>query len=171
VVLHIKACHVIKSVTRKVLERITIRPMNEGDLDAVLAIETVSFPSPWGRILFLGELNSGLSFPMVAVDVEARVVGYICPMLVIDEGHILNVAVHPDYRGRGIGRMLVERVLADCRSQDAEFVSLEVRPSNTVAIALYSDLGFTVTGRRKAYYENGEDALMMEYIFKRPEEE
>ncbi|HKZ17056.1 MAG TPA: ribosomal-protein-alanine N-acetyltransferase, partial [Geobacteraceae bacterium] len=55
--------------------------------------------------------------------------------------------------------------LADCRFKEAEFVSLEVRPSNTVAITLYRDLGFIVTGRRKAYYENGEDALLMEYIF------
>ena len=147
------------------MEVITIRPMTEDDLDAVLAIEKASFPSPWGRILFLGELNSAHSFPMVARNSEGIVVGYICPMLVIDEGHILNVAVHPRYRGHGIGRLLVKKVLADCRFKEAEFVSLEVRPSNTVAITLYRDLGFIVTGRRKAYYENGEDALMMEYIF------
>jgi ribosomal-protein-alanine N-acetyltransferase len=140
--------------------------MTEGDLDAVMAIEKVSFPSPWGRILFLEELNSAHSFPMVATDAEGVVVGYICPMLIIDEGHILNVAVHPNCRGRGCGRMLVEHILAECRSQDAEFVSLEVRPSNTVAISLYSDLGFVVSGRRKAYYENGEDAILMEYIYK-----
>jgi ribosomal-protein-alanine N-acetyltransferase len=139
--------------------------MTEVDLDAVTAIEKVSFPSPWARVLFSGELSAAHSFPMVAVDAEGVVVGYICPMLVIDEGHILNVAVHPDCRGRGIGRMLVENVLADCRLQGAEFVSLEVRPSNTVAIKLYRDLGFIVVGRRKAYYENGEDALLMEYLF------
>jgi ribosomal-protein-alanine N-acetyltransferase len=139
--------------------------MTEDCLDAVLAIEQDSFPSPWSRPLFVGELRSDHSFPMVAMDSEGRIVGYICPMLVIDEGHILNVAVDKKFRGRGIGRQLVERVLMDCRSQNAEFVSLEVRPSNVAAISLYRQLGFIVTGRRKAYYENGEDALMMEYIY------
>lgn len=142
-----------------------ICPMTEDCLDAVLAIEQDSFPSPWSRPLFVGELRSDHSFPMVAMDSEGRIVGYICPMLVIDEGHILNVAVDKKFRGRGIGRQLVERVLMDCRSQNAEFVSLEVRPSNVAAISLYRQLGFIVTGRRKAYYENGEDALMMEYIY------
>lgn len=91
--------------------------------------------------------------------------GYICPMLVLDEGHILDVAVHSNYRGKGIGRMLVERVLHDCSERGAEFVSLEVRQSNESAIGLYRQLGFLETGRRKAYYENGEDALLMEYIY------
>jgi ribosomal-protein-alanine N-acetyltransferase len=139
--------------------------MTEDCLDAVLAIEQDSFLSPWSRPLFVGELKSVHSFPMVAMDSEGSIVGYICPMLVMDEGHILNVAVDKKFRGLGIGRQLVERVLMDCRSQNAEFVSLEVRPSNIAAISLYQQLGFIVTGRRKAYYENGEDALMMEYIY------
>lgn len=140
--------------------------MTEDDLDSVLVIEKASFPSPWSKSLFMGELNSAYSFPMVAMDSEGHVVGYICPMLIIDEGHILNVAVHRDFRGEGIGRLLVQKVLADCTSRGAESVSLEVRVSNAVAISLYRDLGFTVTGRRKGYYENGEDALLMEYIIK-----
>jgi ribosomal-protein-alanine N-acetyltransferase len=147
------------------VHEIMICPMTEDCLDTVLAIEAESFPSPWSKALFEGELNSPHSFPMVAVDSAGRIVGYICPMLVIDEGHILNVAVDPHFRGQGVGRLLVERVIMDCRLQGAEFVSLEVRPSNTAAISLYRQLGFIVSGRRKAYYENGEDALMMEYIF------
>ena len=86
-------------------------------------------------------------------------------MLVIDEGHILDVAVAPAFRGTGIGRLLVQKVLDECRLQGAEFVSLEVRTSNTAAISLYRQLGFIVTGQRRAYYENGEDALLMEYIY------
>ena len=139
--------------------------MTEDCLNAVLAIEADSFPAPWSRQMFIGELQSVHSFPMIAMDVDGRIVGYICPMLVLDEGHILNVAVDRNFRGRGIGRLLLERVIIDCRLQNAEFVSLEVRPSNIAAISLYEQLGFIVTGRRKAYYENGEDALMMEYIF------
>jgi ribosomal-protein-alanine N-acetyltransferase len=149
----------------KTLDDITIRPMTKDDLYEVLAIEKASFPSPWSMALFLAELNSPHSFPMVAVDSAARIVGFICPTLVIDEGHILDVAVDPAFRGRGIGRLLVEKVLDECRLQGAEFVSLEVRTSNSTAISLYRQLGFIVTGRRKGYYENGEDALLMEYIF------
>jgi ribosomal-protein-alanine N-acetyltransferase len=144
---------------------IMICPMTEDSLDAVLTIEADSFPFPWSRALFESELKSPHSFPMVAVDSAGRIVGYICPMLVVDEGHILNVAVDPHFRGQGIGRLLMERVLMDCRSHGAEFVSLEVRPSNTAAISLYRQLGFIVIGRRKSYYENGEDALLMEYVF------
>jgi len=144
---------------------LTICPMTEADLDAVLAIENVSYPLPWSRTHFLDELGSPHAFPLVALDQDGRLVGYICPLLVVDEGHILNVAVNPAQRGKGIGRLLVEKVLAECRDGGAEFVSLEVRPSNVDAIALYKGVGFVECGRRKRYYENGEDALLMEYIF------
>lgn len=149
---------------------IVICPMTEGDLDEVEEIEAESFPLPWSRSHFLDEMRSPLSFPMVAIDPEGRIAGYLCPMVVVDEGHILNVAVSSDCRGRGIGRLLVVKALKECREMGAEFVSLEVRPSNTVAIALYRRLGFVETGRRRGYYENGEDALLMEYIFKNSEE-
>lgn len=139
--------------------------MNEEDLDEVMVIENASFPSPWSRAMFVGELNSLHSFPMVAVDSGDTVVGFICPMLVVAEGHILDVAVAPVFREMGVGRLLVEKVLYECKMQGAEFVSLEVRVSNSKAISLYRQLGFIMTGRRKAYYENGEDALLMEYVF------
>ncbi len=148
------------------LEEITICPMSEIDLDDVLVIENISFPRPWTRNHFLSELDNSQSFPMVALASCRNVIGYICPMIVLDEGHILNVAVHGDFRGKGIGRMLVERVLTDCLEKGAEFVALEVRHSNLSAINLYRQFGFVETGRRKRYYENGEDALLMEYIFK-----
>jgi ribosomal-protein-alanine N-acetyltransferase len=153
------------------LSETTICPMTEADLDFVLSIEADSFPSPWSRSHFLDELKSGYAFPLVALDPEGRVAGYICPMLLLDEGHILDVAVHRDFRGHGLGKLLVERVVADCRNAGADFVSLEVRTSNHAAIALYRKLGFIETGRRKRYYENGEDAILMEYIFKENGEE
>jgi ribosomal-protein-alanine N-acetyltransferase len=86
-------------------------------------------------------------------------------MLLLDEGHILDVAVDPSCRGKGVGRLLVQRVLDDCRVGGASFVSLEVRVSNGAAIALYQGMGFTEVGRRKRYYRDGEDALMMEYLY------
>lgn len=150
---------------------ISICPMSEADLEGVLVIEAASFPTPWNRTHFLDELKSAYAFPLVALDRNDRVVGYICPMLLLEEGHILDVAVHKDFRGHGLGKMLVERVLRECRDGGADYVSLEVRPSNEAAIALYRRLGFVETGRRKRYYENGEDAILMEYIFTESGEE
>jgi ribosomal-protein-alanine N-acetyltransferase len=144
---------------------ITICPMTEADLNEVLAIENDSFPLPWIREHFLDELKSVHAFPLVAFDPEENVMGYICPRLLFDEGHILNIAVKRAFRGCGVGRLMVERVLRDCREGGADTVSLEVRPSNHTAISLYRQLGFVETGRRRNYYENGEDALLMEYTF------
>ncbi len=144
---------------------ITIRDMVEEDIEAVLDIERVSFPAPWCREHFVAELASPYSFPMVATDFAGNIIGYICPMLVLDEGHILNVAVRPDFRGKGLGKFLVQKAIDECRSNGAEYVFLEVRVSNSVAVSLYRQIGFAITGRRKRYYENGEDAFIMEYIF------
>jgi ribosomal-protein-alanine N-acetyltransferase len=142
---------------------ITICPMREEDLDGVEAIEALSYPRPWSRTHFLDELKAHYAFPLVAMDADGRLLGYICPTLLFDEGHILNVAVDPASRGKGVGRLLVERVIRDCRAGGAEIVSLEVRTSNLQALELYKSLGFKETGLRKGYYENGEDALLMEY--------
>lgn len=149
---------------------IVVCPMAESDLQEILAIEADSFPHPWSKTHFLDELNSPHSFPLVALDQDGAVIGYICPMFLLDEGHILDVAVRRDYRGHGVGKFLVEKVLGECRERGGAFVSLEVRPSNTAAISLYKRLGFVESGRRKRYYENGEDAILMEFIFKNREE-
>src|SRR6266498_1755188 len=94
------------------LNDVTICPMRDADLEEVLAIEAASFPHPWNRTHFLDELKSTHSFPMVALDSNGVVIGYICPMLLLDEGHILDVAVHGDLRGRGLGKLLVEKVIS-----------------------------------------------------------
>lgn len=145
---------------------ITLCPMSEKDLDAVLEIEERSFPRPWNRSHFIAELTSPHSFPFVAFDSQDKIIGYICTMVVLDEGHILDVAVAPELRGKRVGDHLVRMGLNECRSRGADYVSLEVRASNLPAITLYKNIGFTEMGIRKRYYENGEDALMMEYIFK-----
>ncbi len=155
---------------KNALGDISVCPMTERDLEQVLAIEKDAFPLPWTRHHFLDELRSPHSFPLVALGQDGHVVGYICPMQLLDEGHILDVAVRKDLCGRGLGRLLVETVLRMCREKGAGFVSLEVRPSNVSAISLYQRLGFAEVGRRKGYYEKGEDALLMEYIFNNNEE-
>lgn len=141
-----------------------IRPMTTADLDAVVAIESDSFPRPWSRDHFRAELNSPHSYPHVACTRNGLIAGYVCPMLVLDEAEILDVAVHRDFRGKGVGGNLVSRAIADLAARGARVVALEVRVSNLPAMALYRRLGFAAAGRRKGYYENGEDAILMEYI-------
>jgi ribosomal-protein-alanine N-acetyltransferase len=145
------------------METITLYPVTEADLEEVLSLERASFHYPWNAEHILNEILSPLSFPLLARLANGACAGYICPMLVLDEGQILNVAVHPLYRGQGVGRILVEAALEEFRKRGAAFVDLEVRPSNSVAISLYTRCGFVITGRRRSYYQNGEDAILMKH--------
>ncbi|MCL2760345.1 MAG: ribosomal protein S18-alanine N-acetyltransferase [Desulfuromonadales bacterium] len=145
---------------------IIICPMTEADLDDVLVIERDSFPKPWLRQHFIDEIMAVTSFPFTAFNSEEKVIGYVCPMMILDEGHILNVAIAPSFRGFGFGKFLVAHVLKECLNRNASSVSLEVRITNQPAITLYKSAGFKETGIRKRYYENMEDALLMEYIFR-----
>jgi len=145
--------------------------MCQGDLETVLDIESASFPRPWTRRHFLDEMESPNGFPLVALGPDGGVAGYLCLRLVLDEAEILDVAVDESRRGGGVGRVLVQRALALCRERGAALVFLEVRVGNQAALALYRRLGFRETGRRKAYYENGDDALLMEYTLEGPAKE
>ncbi len=141
---------------------IRIRRMTREDIDGVLEVERLCFPDPWSREAFEGEL-SGLN-PTVYFVAEApdeTVCGYMGIWHILDEGHVTNVAVHPDYRRLGIGRRLVETVLEDGRSKGLTAFTLEVRVSNEPAKKLYEGLGFEPAGVRKRYYSDGEDALIL----------
>jgi ribosomal-protein-alanine N-acetyltransferase len=138
--------------------------MTAGDLPEVMAIERVSFPNPWHETTFRGEIqNEGISFPLVAGErTEKRVVGYIIFWRIQDEIQINNIAVHPDFRGLGIGEAILREVLDNVRAEGAVFASLEVRVSNGPARALYEKFGFEIIGSRKDYYLNpAEDALVL----------
>ncbi len=141
-----------------------IRRMREEDLPEVLAIERICFSNPWSRETFQGEIqNRAISFPLVVIHrEEKRIVGYVVFWQVGDEAQINNVAVHPDYRGRGYGELAMRYVLERLRENRVHFVSLEVRVSNQPAISLYRKLGFTILGVRKNYYTRpDEDAYVM----------
>ena len=141
--------------------QVTIRLMTTSDLDDVMAIEQVSYPSPWKREHFLQEIHSPLSFPSVAV-IGTRVAGYVCLMSLFEEAQITNIAVAPQQRGRGVARLLMDRAICIAREKGAENLVLEVRESNSAAIALYEGYGFVRYFVRKGYYEGKEDALLME---------
>ena len=140
-----------------------VEPMQSQDLDEVLAIERASFSMPWSRGAFLYELEENRVARCFVVRDATRVVGYICLWEVADEMHVTNIAVHPEARRRGIGRLLLTSILAEARRQRTRIVLLEVRPSNIEARGLYESFGFRVVGRRRGYYyDTGEDALVME---------
>jgi len=152
-------------------DEITLRPLREEDLEGVLQIEAASFSRPWTRAHFTEEMASPHGYPAVAVTAAGAVVGYLCLKQVLDEAEILDVAVRSAQRARGIGRLLVEGALAGSRGRGASFLSLEVRAGNQQAIGLYQRLGFRGVGRRKRYYDDGEDAILMEYTFRDQVEE
>jgi ribosomal-protein-alanine N-acetyltransferase len=136
--------------------------MASEDLEAVLEIESASFSRPWTSRHFRDEIESPCGYPTVALTPDGAIAGYLCLKQVLDEAEILDVAVSASLRGRGVGRILVEGALAASRSRGVAVVSLEVRVGNREAIALYERLGFREVGRRKNYYDNGDDAILMD---------
>lgn len=138
--------------------------MEERDLPRVLDIERLSFTHPWAESAFRGEIeNRGISFPWVIIIPPGnRIAGYLLIWLVEDEAQISNFALHPDFRGRGIGRKVLEGKLQSLRRMGVRSVILEVRPTNFTARRLYGHLGFRPLAIRKNYYRNPvEDALVM----------
>lgn len=138
------------------------REMTLDDLARVLEIEKGSFPTPWSQGAFISELKENRYAHYVVAEVDGTVTAYAGMWLILDEGHITNIAVHPDWRGRGIGDLLLTEMENRARARGMRAVTLEVRVSNDVAQNLYRKHHFMPTGIRKAYYtDNGEDALIM----------
>lgn len=146
------------------MTELALTPMTPADLDEVLGIERVSYPEPWPREVFARELSGeDGSVALVARAADGRVAGYIVYRFGVGEVELHNVAVHPEARSQGVGRALVERLVADARARSAERVLLEVRVGNAPARALYTRLGFeTLATRRRYYRDNDEDALVLE---------
>jgi ribosomal-protein-alanine N-acetyltransferase len=142
------------------VENISLRPFAKADLSRVLEIERISFLSPWKEEFFISESRNPHSCFLVAEKKE-EVLGYICCWFIAEEGQILNIAVHPDSRQSGLGKLLVQEILKEAKKKGVDSLSLEVRKSNIAALSLYKELGFYETTIRRKYYENGEDALLM----------
>ncbi len=140
---------------------ILIRDLRPEDLPEVLVMEKASFTTPWSEILFMNEIFKPRSLPKAAV-ISERLVGYICANYLLDEGHILNVTVHPDFRKQGIASQLVGYMLALLAAENCKTVFLEVRESNEAALQMYEKAGFVRIASRKAYYTLPvEDAVIM----------
>lgn len=140
---------------------IEIVTMNENHVAAIAQLEKLCFSDPWSENAIAYELTNRLSYWLVAVE-EGEVVGYIGSQSVLGESDMMNVAVHPEHRRKGIAEALVNALSTELKSRDNVCLTLEVRLSNLPAITLYEKLGFTQVGRRPNYYRNPkEDALIL----------
>lgn len=149
---------------------IRIVPMDASHLDEIARLEQMCFSRPWSRDMLAEELYNDCAAYLVAVDEQDRVLGYAGIQVILDEGYITNVAVLPEYRREKVASALLRVFFDFAKAHDLWFISLEVRPSNGAAIALYDQFGFKEAGRRKNYYEDPkEDALIMTRYFKEGE--
>lgn len=142
----------------------TIRPLGYGDLPQVIAIERRAFPTPWSLAMFVLEQSKPASICLAAVQNDGsrggRLLGYTICSRYADVWHVMNIAVDPPWRRRGIGTALLTALIE--RAGPDESYTLEVRPSNPGAIALYERFGFRSAGTRPRYYrDTGEDAVIM----------
>lgn len=143
-------------------EKVRYRLMNVPDIEQIMEVETTSFKTPWSADAFMNELiNNHFAYYIIA-QIGQRIIGYCGVWIIIDEAHITNVAVHPDYRGNKIGENLMRHIITLSMSYGAKKMTLEVRVSNKIAQALYNKFGFEEHGIRKGYYtDNQEDAIIM----------
>ncbi len=140
-------------------ETLTIRPLAYADLPQVIAVERRAFATPWSLAMFVLELSKPSSICLAALS-EKRIAGYLVCSRYADGWHLMNIAVDPVARRCGIAQALLEGLLH--RAGREEAYTLEVRPSNTPAIALYEQFGFRTAGIRPRYYQDtGEDAMIM----------
>jgi len=141
---------------------VILRPMEEQDVDGVVKISDLSFPSPWSKTSYLQEIRNPVSKYIVAV-LDNKIVGFVGTWIVLDESHITNVAVHPDFRKLNIGSLLINSLINICKCEyNCKYLDLEVRRSNIPAQKLYFKYGFKEIGIRKGYYsDNKEDALLL----------
>ncbi len=148
--------------THSLSDSFVFRYMKEEDIDQILKIEELSFATPWTRQSFENELNLNQFAVYLVLEKEGQIVGYCGMWLIVDEAHITNIAVLPEFRGQKLGEGILRMIMEVAKKRGAKSMTLEVRVSNTVAQSLYRKLGFINGGIRKNYYtDNYEDALVM----------
>ena len=148
-------------------KHIRIVPMTADHLDELERLERICFSRPWSKRMLGEELDNACAAFLVAEDADTgAVLGYAGLLAMMDEGYITNVAVFPEYRRCGIAAKIIEVFMNFARANKLAFLTLEVRPSNAAAIALYQGFGFEEVGRRRNYYDlPKEDALILTRYF------
>jgi [ribosomal protein S18]-alanine N-acetyltransferase len=150
-----------------------LEPMQLGDLSQVMRIEARAYSHPWTQGNFEDSLNAGYTLQCAWRELPGLIkrrdlLGYFVTMPVVDEVHVLNLTVSPLHQRQGLGRWLLGQVHALAQQAAAQALWLEVRPSNSAALALYAQYGFTLVGRRREYYPAAlgkrEDALVLKRL-------
>ena len=139
---------------------ITCRVLTHELLPAVLALDQICLGGLWTEAGYQREIESPNSDLLVLL-ANNQVIGLGCIWAIVDEGHITTLAIHPDYHRQRLGQLLLIQLLQKARQRSLTHATLEVRASNQSALALYQKFGFQTAGRRKRYYKNGEDALIL----------
>ena len=140
----------------------TVRVATPADADAILALERASFSIPWSEESIRSDLAENAAARYWVAEEDGRVVGYVGLWRVLDEGQIMDVAVLPSHRRRGIATELLEALIEDCEAAGIDRLLLEVREKNVGALALYERLGFEREGLRRGYYpDDGDNAVLM----------
>lgn len=142
---------------------VKIKPMQKTDLDDVISIEAKAYGEHhWSKDSFMSELSNDLAKYFSAFNADGQLIGYCGCWQILEEAHVTNIAVSPDYRRKHIGEALLTSIIDECYRNMVKYITLEVRVSNTPAISLYEKYGFKSLGARKGYYQdNNEDALIM----------
>jgi len=148
------------SVASPNMENLELVRLTEADLSGIMALEKSCYPQPWTVDNFLGELQRRITLAIGIKD-NGKLAAQCFFWIIPPEIHLLNLAVLPEYRRRGLARRLTSAMISIGRRAKIESVYLEARRGNTAAVILYESLGFVVSGRRPGYYEDGEEALLM----------
>lgn len=142
---------------------IKIKPMEKSDIDSVIAIEEKAYgPHHWSKESFMGELSNELAKYFSVFSENGDLIAYCGCWQILEEAHITNIAVDPNFRQKHIGEAMLKTIIDECYKNMAKYITLEVRVGNKPAIGLYEKYGFKSLGTRKGYYQdNNEDALIM----------
>ncbi len=144
------------------MDSIEISKACEKDIDDIASIEKLCFAVPWSKKSIKEEITeNNLAFYLCA-KLKEKIIGYAGYWEIIDEAHITNIAVHPEFRMNNVGSILLKNLIEICKNSGIKSMTLEVRKSNLAALELYKKFGFKPAGMRKAYYsDNKEDAIIM----------
>lgn len=143
-------------------DSLVFRNMLLRDVDRIMEIEPLCFTMPWSREAFVAELTQNHFAKYLVCELDGEVIGYGGMWVIIDEAHITNIAIHPDYQGRRYGERMMRTMIALAMTHGAAHMTLEVRVTNHTAQKLYQKMGFVSHGIRQGYYtDNNEDAIIM----------
>ena len=145
------------------METYSVENMALSHLDDIMEIEALCYGKHhWSRESFASELNNSCARYITAINADKKCVGYMGVWRIFDEAHVTNLAVHPEYQGKGLAHFLILSSLDMCYRDKIKYVTLEVRKTNARALKIYEGFGFKSLGIRKKYYQdNGEDAIIM----------